>query len=184
MQIWFLSNGSYSLKKCHNPFGKAIQPPPPLRQNSGWTWIFLTWGFPNKLTTLETMIHRPTEWLTGVKCRATTVAKKLTQVAHLYEPRLFWNCQKVVDSKTHRSTIDSQKMPMKKFHPCTTTFKLLHRPLNRFFCVLSSIFWKSCWERQSYCGWKKRCLIREEEKNETELVLIVEEEGRARGGGG
>ena len=29
MQIWFLSNGSYSLKKCHNPFGKAIQPPPP-----------------------------------------------------------------------------------------------------------------------------------------------------------
>ena len=27
MQIWFLSNGSYSLKKCHNPFGKAIQPP-------------------------------------------------------------------------------------------------------------------------------------------------------------
>ena len=28
MQIWFLSNGSYSLKKCHNPFGKAIQPPP------------------------------------------------------------------------------------------------------------------------------------------------------------
>ena len=29
MQIWFLSNGSYSLKKCHNPFGNAIQPPPP-----------------------------------------------------------------------------------------------------------------------------------------------------------
>ena len=29
MQIWFLSNGSYSLKNCHNPFGKAIQPPPP-----------------------------------------------------------------------------------------------------------------------------------------------------------
>ena len=29
MQIWFLSNGSYSLKKCHNPFGKAIQPPSP-----------------------------------------------------------------------------------------------------------------------------------------------------------
>ena len=28
MQIWFLSNGSYSLKNCHNPFGKAIQPPP------------------------------------------------------------------------------------------------------------------------------------------------------------
>ena len=28
MQTWFLSNGSYSLKKCHNPFGKAIQPPP------------------------------------------------------------------------------------------------------------------------------------------------------------
>ena len=30
MQIWFLGNGSYSLKNCHNPFGKAIQPPPPL----------------------------------------------------------------------------------------------------------------------------------------------------------
>ena len=29
MQIWFLSNGSYSLKNCHNPFGKAIQPPLP-----------------------------------------------------------------------------------------------------------------------------------------------------------
>ena len=29
MQIWFLSYGSYSLNKCHNPFGKAIQPPPP-----------------------------------------------------------------------------------------------------------------------------------------------------------
>ena len=29
MQIWFLSNGSYSLKNCHNPFGKAIHPPPP-----------------------------------------------------------------------------------------------------------------------------------------------------------
>ena len=29
LQIWCLSNGSYSLKKCHNPFGKAIQPPPP-----------------------------------------------------------------------------------------------------------------------------------------------------------
>ena len=46
MQIWFLSNGSYSLKNCHNPFGKAIQPPPPLRQNSGWTLKILTWGFP------------------------------------------------------------------------------------------------------------------------------------------
>ena len=29
MQIWFISNGSYSLKNCHKPFGKAIQPPPP-----------------------------------------------------------------------------------------------------------------------------------------------------------
>ena len=29
MQIWFLSYGSYSLKNCHNPFGKAIQPPLP-----------------------------------------------------------------------------------------------------------------------------------------------------------
>ena len=29
MQIWCLSNGSYSLKKCHNPFAKAIQPLPP-----------------------------------------------------------------------------------------------------------------------------------------------------------
>ena len=28
MQIWFPSNGSYSLKNCHNPFGKAIQPIP------------------------------------------------------------------------------------------------------------------------------------------------------------
>ena len=44
MQIWFLSNGSYSLKNCHNPFGKAIQPPPPLRQNSGWTLKILTWA--------------------------------------------------------------------------------------------------------------------------------------------
>ena len=29
MQIWFLSNGWYSLKNCHNPFGKAFQPTPP-----------------------------------------------------------------------------------------------------------------------------------------------------------
>ena len=29
MQIWFLSNGSYSLKNCHNPFGKGFQPPRP-----------------------------------------------------------------------------------------------------------------------------------------------------------
>ena len=27
VQNWFLSNGSYSLKNCNNPFGKAIQPP-------------------------------------------------------------------------------------------------------------------------------------------------------------
>ena len=47
MQIWFLSNGSYSLKNCHNPFGKAIQPHhPPLRQNAGWTPKILTWVFP------------------------------------------------------------------------------------------------------------------------------------------
>ena len=38
MQIWSLSNGSYSLKNCHNPFGKANQPPP--------TAKILTWGFP------------------------------------------------------------------------------------------------------------------------------------------
>ena len=29
MQIKCLSNGSYSLKNCHNPFGKAFQPTPP-----------------------------------------------------------------------------------------------------------------------------------------------------------
>ena len=29
MKIKCLSNGSYSLKNCHNPFGKANQPPPP-----------------------------------------------------------------------------------------------------------------------------------------------------------
>ena len=45
MQIWFLSNGSYSLKNCHNPFSKAIQPPP-LRQNASWTPKILTWVFP------------------------------------------------------------------------------------------------------------------------------------------
>ena len=50
MQIWFLSNGSYSLKNCHNPFGKAIHPPsPPLRQNAGWTPKIITWGFPYRL---------------------------------------------------------------------------------------------------------------------------------------
>ena len=38
MQIKCLSNGSYSLKNCQNPFDKAIQPPPPpFRQNSGST---------------------------------------------------------------------------------------------------------------------------------------------------
>ena len=47
MQIWFLSNGSYSLKNCHNPFGKAIQPPSPLQQNSGWTPKILAWGLPD-----------------------------------------------------------------------------------------------------------------------------------------
>ena len=29
MQIKCLSNGSYSLKSCHNPFGKGFQPPAP-----------------------------------------------------------------------------------------------------------------------------------------------------------
>ena len=29
MQIKCLSNGSYSLKSCHNPFGKGFQPPRP-----------------------------------------------------------------------------------------------------------------------------------------------------------
>ena len=29
MQIWFLRNGSYLLKICHIPFGKAIHPPLP-----------------------------------------------------------------------------------------------------------------------------------------------------------
>ena len=29
MQNCCLSNGSYSLKNCHNPFGKALQPPAP-----------------------------------------------------------------------------------------------------------------------------------------------------------
>ena len=29
MQIKCLSIGSYSLKNCHNPFGKAFQPTPP-----------------------------------------------------------------------------------------------------------------------------------------------------------
>ena len=52
MQIWFLSNGSYSLKNCHNPFSKAIQPPP-LRQIAGWTPKILTYGaslIENRLT--------------------------------------------------------------------------------------------------------------------------------------
>ena len=29
MQTWCLSNGAYSLKSCHNPFGKGFQPPRP-----------------------------------------------------------------------------------------------------------------------------------------------------------
>ena len=29
MQLWCLSNGSYSLNNCHNPFGNGFQPPRP-----------------------------------------------------------------------------------------------------------------------------------------------------------
>ena len=32
MQIKCLSNSSYSLKSCHNPFGKGFQPPAPYGQ--------------------------------------------------------------------------------------------------------------------------------------------------------
>ena len=47
VQIKCLSNGLYSLKNSHIPFGMDFQPPPPLRRISIWTTaLLLERGFP------------------------------------------------------------------------------------------------------------------------------------------
>ena len=87
MQIWFLSNGSYSLKNCHNPFGKAIQPPPltaKFRLNTENPYVVLplvTPYWPNStmgryLRVLESLQHP--KYTTGNKnpLSSTLVSKK------------------------------------------------------------------------------------------------------------
>ena len=44
VQIKCLSNGLYSLKNSHIPFGMGFQQPPPLRRNSVWTALFFGWA--------------------------------------------------------------------------------------------------------------------------------------------